>query len=978
MSLWQLSQSEQCLYRLVYHFFFTRLRSRHAVEWAVRLKPTQHAERQAILELIGNDDTVTKPGPWLQAWTMIEESWDNDGFGSDRGSELARVKKRIDRGERSSALARKIARLVEPCIHVGPLVDDTGTSLNYNRRVTSYKCMMLASLKCEGLLDQDFLPRDNLFFIKSLVIELDTVVERGIERCRQLDWPEDEPFGHLSRVYNINTSSNEELGASNSLDDTLAPAVKLLHAATTWLITLDKDAALPVIDKWQSSGASVYIRLWAAIELDHAIASDETVGNRLLRINDRVFWNQDLYPEICELRTQRFASMKAKQRHLLLKRLKKGPPRALWSTTFLAGEFKAIKRRWSVREFRRIEQQGGALSNQCSEWLARELRDFPEFTNPELLNPELSNPELIASELTDSELPKPEIPQPELLNSELPNPESLNSELPNPEVPNSEVPNSELSNPESLNPALINTTVDNGHVPDAGLLSDAPTEDDIVVYDDLDGAVRLQALETSLIARGKGQRSDSLPIGNSWLQSPRNRSSVFDVLSQPDVTANNYPLTIGHICRLFTPLEIDSVVLTEFEQKNEFNRFLRILAALSEETIGGITDDAITWVFEWKKYFVIANPFLSLWHKLWEAKVSKSDSDYDKTIADSEIAIQPLHNEQGSADLNVYCSPLGQLVSVFVAVSRAEHRQYTIFVEGSPTRKMRDKIESTFVTENSIARRVLIHSLPYLYKADQHWAETNLINPLFDDSSHALDLWGELNGRRYSRDILNILGEGMINRSTDLRLNTTVRKSFLFNIVMEILYSEMNKREPAVSTIQVQQALRVADNELRTFAADTLWRFVHDLSKDKENNSLVAAELFREAIAPFLTHIWPQETSLVSLSTSKALAKIPGVSGDAFSHAVAHVERYLRPFPCASLSEYRLSINKDAIKSVSTMTNRESFLALLTLLDVTIDQSDDALVPHDLSDALEIISAAVSDADSIQSFARLSSLVPQR
>jgi hypothetical protein len=156
--------------------------------------------------------------------------------------------------------------------------------------------------------------------------------------------------------------------------------------------------------------------------------------------------------------------------------------------------------------------------------------------------------------------------------------------------------------------------------------------------------------------------------------------------------------------------------------------------------------------------------------------------------------------------------------------------------------------------------------------------------------------------------------------------------------------------------------LRTLDDEVRASAANAVQQFVKEVSSSPSANegrsSSSAEQLFRSAAAPFLRNVWPQERSLATLGVSKALADLPASSGNAFAEAVDVIERFLVPFDCWSMLDYGLYANdEDGDKKLSTIDDFGKARALLRLLDRTVGVSEGAVIPNDLTDALDQIRA---------------------
>ena len=93
--------------------------------------------------------------------------------------------------------------------------------------------------------------------------------------------------------------------------------------------------------------------------------------------------------------------------------------------------------------------------------------------------------------------------------------------------------------------------------------------------------------------------------------------------------------------------------------------------------------------------------------------------------------------------------------------------------------------------------------------------------------------------------------------------------------------------------------------------------------------------------------------SLATPGVSGALADLPATSGEAFAEAVDAVARFLVPFECWSMINYGLYGDEGEAKKLAIINDEAKAQALLKLLDLTIGTSEGAVIPHDLTDALD-------------------------
>jgi hypothetical protein len=118
--------------------------------------------------------------------------------------------------------------------------------------------------------------------------------------------------------------------------------------------------------------------------------------------------------------------------------------------------------------------------------------------------------------------------------------------------------------------------------------------------------------------------------------------------------------------------------------------------------------------------------------------------------------------------------------------------------------------------------------------------------------------------------------------------------------------------------------------------------------------------------------VWPQERSLVTPGISQAVAKIPGLAIGVFAAAVSAIERFLVPFECWGLYEYGLDTDEGDASRLTRIDDPEKAAALLSLLNLTVGQSEGSVVPNDLTKALRRISEIAPKLESDGAYRRLS------
>jgi hypothetical protein len=520
---------------------------------------------------------------------------------------------------------------------------------------------------------------------------------------------------------------------------------------------------------------------------------------------------------------------------------------------------------------------------------------------------------------------------------------------------------------------LVDMSTDEGLSEGLTVRDVLPNPDDR--YDALEGVTRLRALETALGSSRSGRNDDPAERADDWLRQPANTAHVLNDLEAADHSGDDFPRLWNRFGWAHFPTQSETPGTPQRDLQHEADRVLALLGQLSEKTLSTAIEGVSNWLDFWRKQVVASPSGLSVWSRLWpiatEATNVKQENEGD---ADLSVTARAADDDREPMDLDTLNTPAGKLVGVFLAACPSLEQMPNPFVIGTAPRQMRDALIAANGRSGLIARHRLIEVLPYFLRADRAWTEHNLITPLLNDDGASLALWRAIARRTHFTEVLKIIGGAMAERATDLRLGRETRQRLVFSLVVEALHAFRESREPAVPNPRIQQMLRTLDDEVRASAANAVQQFVRELSKQPPNDQYAtsAAELFRSAAAPFLRNVWPQERSLATPGVSKALADLPAVSGEAFVEAVAVIERFLVPFECWSMLDYGLFGDEGDAKKLSIIDNEAHAKALLRLLDLTVGPSDGAVIPYDLTDALDQIRSVAPHLVESPTYRRLS------
>ena len=374
-------------------FLEDRLEEKETIEWALGLASDDGLKRDAILDLLNRVHGVKLREPWLRAWRLIEESW--QGEKDDRSkTPLNVIKRRLHSGERSSALISDIAKLVAPRLAVEPYENWERQLYNIPDRPKSFRDLFRVKLVSGRLVNPVSLGLDAITerkFVDSLANELDAVVMHGLDICNRIELIH--PQFSLRHVHYVPESERgEDAYEPDEFRSGISPSVKLLCAVISRLVDFDPAAALTRVSRWKHADSPIHTRLWAAISYDSRITSASEVGDFLLSLDDRVFWDADHHPEIAELRASRFSQLNNAMQTAIIARIRRKPPRKLWPRNAQVDRIKEVRLYWVARELKRIQVAGGTLPLKDENWLETNISRFSDLAQMNRVGEPFSRP----------------------------------------------------------------------------------------------------------------------------------------------------------------------------------------------------------------------------------------------------------------------------------------------------------------------------------------------------------------------------------------------------------------------------------------------------------------------------------------------------------------------------------------------------------------------------------------------------------
>ncbi|MCY3839116.1 MAG: hypothetical protein OXH09_10810, partial [Gammaproteobacteria bacterium] len=213
-------------------------------------------------------------------------------------------------------------------------------------------------------------------FLMAVANTLEASMRYGMDAGRRIGWDGGEQLWPLGQLHRI--EYNDERNDADEFHSGIAPVVKLLYRVVEHLAELDAEAASPFVKGWGLQRSPIDVRLWAASAKNRALASPREVGEFLLSLDDRQFWDLHVHPEIAAMRARRYSELDLQTQAAIVSRLREKPPRSHWPKQAEPDRVKEAREFWAARELRRIELAGGSLGAPAAVWLSSRVDQFKE------------------------------------------------------------------------------------------------------------------------------------------------------------------------------------------------------------------------------------------------------------------------------------------------------------------------------------------------------------------------------------------------------------------------------------------------------------------------------------------------------------------------------------------------------------------------------------------------------------------------
>ena len=526
-------------------------------------------------------------------------------------------------------------------------------------------------------------------------------------------------------------------------------------------------------------------------------------------------------------------------------------------------------------------------------------------------------------------------------------------------------------------PDLEDISIEHGFTDTSVRYIRGPSPGPAVRFDNLDGEARLRALEGAL-SGGRHHWEDSAGSqASAWIQNPEQAEQLLSDLESCVGAAEEYPHVLDCFAWFHTPPLPHHDGGPTRNASIEADRVLGLMGEVSEATLVTAIGGICHWLHAWRRHALRFEFGGDLWLRAWPIAVDETNAAHLAQDNDDIASFfRSPDSEDRIADVDTLNTPSGKLVRAFLDTFLSEDEIEHIFVDGHIGSEMLGRIMDVAGHSGLIVRCLLMQRLPSLLQANPDWTKQNILPSLSGDDVQSILLWRALALHQLPMHTLTVIGADLLQTVLDARLGERTRESLIQSVVFENLHAFHERRDAAVPCARLSQMLRFADEEIRACTSRAV-RIYQDETPEKAERPRTAAEVFRSAVRPFLQQAWPQERSLGTPTVSHELSGIPAVTGEAFEEAVEEIERFLTPFDCWSMLDYGFYDNgetgDETTPQLSTMIDDEpNARALLRLLDRTIGDAQNAVIPYDLSLALNRIEAVARKLAKDPAFRRLS------
>lgn len=377
-----LSGKELMAYQAIKEFLSTRLMERETFTWALKSDTTTKVKRMVIRDMVENPyhDEQKIEEPWRSAWEAVIEGWNSSERLGNDDLEAVNLKQRLEKGERSASLAKEIVDHFRPRLDVrerGSYGEPKGP-----KKPRSIKDLLSLSLSGGSVNDLKYMlgikEIVDAHFLGSLAYSLQAAIRDGLDIAGRAGWNDESTYWLIDGIKSVAYRGE---GDPDDFTRGLEAPVKLFHAVVDALSVASRPKAMEFMRIWEGESDPLSVRLWASFAYRWVWIEPRAVGDFLLRVDDRQFWEDHYFPEIVELRSKRFAQLDTVTQEALWARIRKLQTRDAWPRIYKASDIRKWHYHAAFVEAKRIEQEGVALPLSQQKWMLNAIRAYPEFSS---------------------------------------------------------------------------------------------------------------------------------------------------------------------------------------------------------------------------------------------------------------------------------------------------------------------------------------------------------------------------------------------------------------------------------------------------------------------------------------------------------------------------------------------------------------------------------------------------------------------
>lgn len=502
------------------------------------------------------------------------------------------------------------------------------------------------------------------------------------------------------------------------------------------------------------------------------------------------------------------------------------------------------------------------------------------------------------------------------------------------------------------------------------------TEPDLK-FDSISESDLPDALEAALAAERSGRHGAGYGTAGEWIKIAKNWTKIISGLKSRPHGGADY----RHLWDCFTgahhPGPSDGPI--DLERRAQGERVLALLDKRPLESVGHDISGISWWLGHWKTLATSTASGVLTTLKFWPLALR----DTERSLLSRKlewIKIDCRRKQYWSTqdvEMSALNTSAGHIAGVLAQALMKTTTDAPDDVEAIDGQIL-DRLVKAPGLGGMIARYHLGLRLLHLWQEHREWTERNIIEPMLSGDDEVLTLWMAFVRASSStavKEIVEALGEGMVQKTIERRLDSRTRMALAVLLVRYFLYARWEGWEEMGLVRETCQSLRQSETDV---LADVAYRALlgfldHGPAPETPaSEAEVRAERFERAVKSVLKDVWPMERTPDRPGLAKAMAQIPAASGAAFADGVDAVRRFLCPFKVYTVRDYGFDARSAALSEV-VKTERDAE-ALLELIDKTVGEGEEARMPFDGDKALARIREVSPRLEKTPAFRRLKTL----